>query len=159
VVQQRLLSSVGPEVQNEIQSVLAKVSDKVGTQTLTRDYSAAQRRIAVMRREGKLNEAQLVEFAKAGRYEETVAALAQLCAVPIEVVDRLMSGDRPDPILILCKSAGWPWPTVKVIILARPGSKDSSGHGLDNAYTNFERLSPATAQRVMRFWQARAPSV
>jgi uncharacterized protein (DUF2336 family) len=165
VVQQRLLISARPEVQNEIQSVLVKVSDEVGTRAkvpdeiggrgMTRDYSAAQRRIAVLRREGKLNEAQLVEFAKSGRYEETVAALALLCAVPIEVVDSLMSGDRPDPILILCKSAGWQWPTVKTVIMARPIGKDQSNQGLDNAYTNFERLSPATAQRVMRFWQAR----
>ena len=28
----------------------------------------------------------------------------------------------------------------------------------DAAFSNFERLSPATAQRVMRFWQARVPA-
>ncbi len=97
----------------------------------------------------------LISFAKAGDYEATVAALAELCAVPIEVVDRLMNGDRPDPILILCKSQGWSWTTVRVIITARPGEKGTSSQGLDAAYSNFERLSPATAQRVMRFWQAR----
>ena len=84
-----------------------------------------------------------------------VAALSRLCVVPIDVVDRLMGGDRPDPILILCKSAGWEWPTVKALIMARPGSRGASSAGLDTAFTNFERLSPATAQRVMRFWQAR----
>ncbi len=84
-----------------------------------------------------------------------VAALSRLCVVPIDVVDRLMGGDRPDPILILCKSAGWEWPTVKTLIMARTGNKSASSVGLDNAFTNFERLSPATAQRVMRFWQAR----
>jgi uncharacterized protein (DUF2336 family) len=131
------------------------VSDEVATRATARDYSAAQRRVEVMRREGQLDEAQLVAFAKAGQYEDMAAALAQLCAVPMEVVDRLMSGDRPDPILILCKSAGWQWPTVKTVIMARPGSKGRSSQGLDNAYTNFERLSPATAERVMRFWQAR----
>jgi hypothetical protein len=39
--------------------------------------------------------------------------------------------------------------------MARPGNKGASSTGLDTAFTNFERLSPATAQRVMRFWQAR----
>jgi uncharacterized protein (DUF2336 family) len=155
VVQQRLLASVSPEMQADIRRVLARATQEVEART-TRDYSAAQRRIAVLRHEGKLNEAKLVEFANTGRYEETIAALAQLCAVPIEVVDRLMTGNRPDPILILCKSAGWQWPTVKTIILARSG-KDASTEGLDTAYSNFDRLSPATAQRVMRFWQARPP--
>ena len=135
--------------------MLAKVSNEVGARAAPRDYSAAMRTVEALRQEGKLNEAALVDFAKQARYEETVASLASLCAVPIEVVDRLMSGDRPDPVLILCKSAGWGWPTVKAIIIARPGGHNTSIPGLDTAYANFERLSPTTAQRVMRFWQVR----
>jgi hypothetical protein len=44
---------------------------------------------------------------------------------------------------------------VRAIIAARPDGKATSSQILDAAFTNFERLSPATAQRVMRFWQAR----
>jgi hypothetical protein len=73
------------------------------------------------------------------------------------VIDRLMSGERPDPILILCKAEGWGWQTARAIIMSR--SSGTSSQGLDNAYANFERLSPATAQRVMRFWQARGAAV
>ena len=101
----------------------------------------------------------MLEFAKDGKYEETVAALSLLCGVPIEVVDRLMAGDRPDPILILCKAAGCGWPTARAIILARPSAQ---GHLRARASTppiaNFERLSPSTAQRVVRFWQMRPAS-
>ena len=86
--------------------------------------------------------------------DRVVAAVAALCAVPIDVVDRLMGGDRPDPILILCKAVGWGWQTAHAIITARPEGKKTSSQALDNAYSNFERLSPATALRVMRFWQA-----
>jgi uncharacterized protein (DUF2336 family) len=158
VVQQRLLASAKPETQAEIRRVLAKVSNEVGARAAPRDYKAAMRAVELLRQEGKLTEAALVDFAKTGKYEETVAALASLCAVPIEVVDRLMGGDRPDPVLILCKSAGWGWPTVKAIIMARPGGHGTSNQGLDTAYSNFDRLSPTTAQRVMRFWQVRRGS-
>jgi uncharacterized protein (DUF2336 family) len=158
VVQQRLLALAPPDIQSEIQNVLINVSNEVGTHPPTpqppRDYSAAQIKIQAMRREGRLNEAQMAEFAKSGQFEEMAAALAQVCAVSIDVVERVMSGDRPDPILILGRFAGWQWPTVKAILLARSGAGPSS-HDLDSAYTNFERLSPATAQRVLRFWQAR----
>jgi uncharacterized protein (DUF2336 family) len=157
VVQQRLFASAKPETQAEIRRVLSKVSSEVAAKAAPREYSEAQHAIEALRLAGKLDEAALVDFAKAVRFEETVAALASLCAIPIEVVDRLMGGDRPDPVLILCKSAGWGWPTVKAIILARPHGKGGSSQALDNAYTNFERLSPATAQRVMRFWQFRRP--
>ena len=154
VVQQRLVAAAKPETQAEIRRVLARVSHEVGT-AKSRDYSAAESVVEALHKEGKLNEAALVDFADTGKYEEMVAALSRLCVVPIDVVDRLMGGDRPDPILILCKSAGWEWPTVKTLIMARPGNKGSSSAGLDTAFSNFERLSPATAQRVMRFWQAR----
>ncbi len=106
-------------------------------QAAARDYSAAQRAIEALHQEGKLNEAALVDFAKTGKYEETVAALACLCVVPIDVVDRLMGGDRPDPILILCKSAGWGWPTVKTIIMARSAGRARLEPGLDTAYHQF----------------------
>ena len=154
IVQQRLIAAAKPETQAEIRRVLAKVSNEVGA-AKSRDYAAAERAVEALHRQGRLNEAALVKFASTGQYEEMIAALSRLCVVPIDVVDRLMGGDRPDPILILCKSAGWPWPTAKTLIMARAGGTGASSVGLDTALTNFERLSPATAQRVMRFWQAR----
>jgi uncharacterized protein (DUF2336 family) len=155
VVQQRLFASATPEIQIEIRNVLARVSKEIGTKAAPRDFSAAQRTIAGLRQRGQLNEGQIVEFAKADQYEEMIAGLADLCAVPIDVVDRLMGGERPDPILILCKSVGWGWPTARAIIGARLGRKVNSNQGLDTAYSNFERLTPATAARVIRFWQMR----
>jgi hypothetical protein len=88
---------------------------------------------------------------------ETVATLSLLCGVPIETADRLMSGDRPDPILILCKAAGYSWLTARSIIVARPSGKGSSSQALEAGFANFEKLSPSTAQRVVRFWQVRQP--
>jgi hypothetical protein len=144
-----------------VSSILRKdrmVSDELASKSRPRDFGAAQREVAELRKQGKLSEAQLVEFAKSSRYEQTVAALELLCRVPIDVIERLMAGDRPDPILILCKAAGWGWPTARAVIQSRPHVATSS-HALDNAFSNFERLSPATAQRVMRFWQARTTAV
>jgi uncharacterized protein (DUF2336 family) len=153
VVQQRLFASATPEIQAEIRKVLARVSKEVGTKAAPRDYREAQRTIATLRLRGQLNEGQILDFARASQYEEMIAGLADLCAVPIDVVDRLMGGERPDPILILCKSIGWGWPTARAIMGARLGHKANSSQGLDAAYSNFERLTAATAARVIRFWQ------
>jgi uncharacterized protein (DUF2336 family) len=152
-VQQRLLASAKPEMRSEIRRALAEVSDQAQAKAAQRDYTAAERRILELRRDGNLDEATIIELAKNEQYEELVAALASLCEVPIGVVDRLMVGGRPDPILILCKSAGWGWQTVKAIMTAMPDGGAMSSRDLDAAFANFERLSPTTAQRVMRFWQ------
>ncbi len=154
VVQKRLLAQAKPETQAEIRRVLAKVTDEVGAKAAPRNYTAALASVRALHQERKLTEADIVEFAKAGKYEETIVALATLCAVPVEVVDRLMSGERVDPVLILARSAGFGWPTVREVIGARPGAKATT-QVIDAALENFERLTAATAQRVVRFWQVR----
>lgn len=154
VVQKRLLATAKPETQAEIRKILAKVTDEVGAKAAPRSYTAALAAVREMHRAHKLTEAEIVAFANSGKYEETIASLAVLCSVPVEVVDRLMSGERADPVLILARAAGFGWPTVRAVICSRPGPKPTS-QTLDDAFENFERLTPATAQRVVRFWQVR----
>ena len=153
VVQQRLLANAPAARQVEIRRVLERVSEEVAAKSKACDFTEARRAVAALLRRGELNEAKIVEFAGASQYEHMVAGLAELCGVPIDVVDRLLGGERPDPILILCKSLGWGWPTARAIIGGRLGRKANSSQGLDAAFSNFERLTAATAARVIRFWQ------
>ena len=94
-------------------------------------------------------------FCAETKFEETVVSLATLAKVPVNVVDRLLGGARPDPVLILCRAIGLNWSTVKAIILLRPDGKSGSNQGLESAFANYERLSNSTARRVVRFWQVR----
>jgi uncharacterized protein (DUF2336 family) len=141
MVQKRLLARAKPETQAEIRRVLAKANDAATAKPAPR-------------KQNKLTEADVAEFAKTGKYDETIAALATICTVPVEVVDRLINAERMDPVLILARAAGFGWPTVRAIISARPAAKPSS-QMLDAASENFAQLTAATAQRVVRFWQVR----
>ncbi|MES1155385.1 MAG: DUF2336 domain-containing protein, partial [Pseudorhodoplanes sp.] len=155
VVQRRLLAAAKPETQAEIRRVLAMVSGQVAAGIRpARDFSEAEASVRKMAADGMLDEKAVSDFAAAGRYDETAAALAALCDVSLEVIDKMLSGERPDPILILCKSAGFSWTTARAIILARPGHRGKSAPSLEQASANFDKLSPSTAQRVVRFWQA-----
>ena len=154
VVQKRLLAAARPETQAEIRKILAKVTDEVGAKAAPRNYAAALATVRALHKERKLTEADVANYAESGKYEETIAALSTICAVPVEVVDRLMNGERADPVLILARSANFGWPTVRAVINARPGAKPSQ-QTLDAAHENFERLTGPTAQRVVRFWQVR----
>jgi uncharacterized protein (DUF2336 family) len=155
VVQRRLLANATPEVQSEIRRVLATISREMDQAAGACDFAAAQRTVLSLHKAGTLGEAQLLQFAEAKKIEETVATLSALCGVPIDTVDRLIAGERPDPVLILCKAVGFGWPTARAIILARTGNKGISEEMLEAARTNFDRLSASTARRVLRFWQVR----
>jgi len=154
VVQNRLLAQATRETQAEIRRILQRVTDEVGAAAAPRNYTAALVALRTPQKERKLTEADIADYATAGRYEETTAALATLCSVPVEVVDRLMSGKRADPVLILARTAGFGWPTVEAIIKTQPGTSPSP-QVLHAARENFDRLTAATAQRVVRFWQVR----
>jgi hypothetical protein len=69
-----------------------------------------------------------------------------------------MTGERRDPVLILCKAAGLAWPTVQSIFVLHPDGKAAPGQGLEVAFANYTRLSLATARRVIRFWQLKRAS-
>jgi len=155
IVHKRLLASAPPEVQAEIRSVLEKIYREVGARVAVRDFHPAQRVVLGLHRAGRMNEEALMAFASEGKYEETVVALAALAKVPIEIADRLMSGDRPDAILILCKAAGLNWQAVKAVIAARPSRKGIAGSNLDATFSDYGRLPITTALRIVRFWQVR----
>ncbi len=155
IVRERLLASAAPEIKAQIRDVLAKVSKEVGARVGPRNYSAAQRAVLNLNRAGQMNEAALAAFCSEGKYEESLVGLAALAKVPIHVADRLMSGDRPDPVLILCKAAGLGWSTVRGIFQVHPHARDVAQYGLNEAFANYSRLSTSTARRVVRFWQIR----
>lgn len=153
VVQARLVANATPTLQADIKRILTGVAADLD-EAQRRDYRAAQARVAALRRRGELNEAKLVEFAKAGAFNDTAVALAALSRVPLHIVDRLINASRPDPILILCKAMGYPWPTVAALLSLR---LTAGSPALTSAMHQFDRLSGSTAGRVMQFWRARLP--
>ena len=154
-VRKRLLANAKPETQAEIRRVLAQNSDEAASAVTPHNYANAVAAVHALHKDRKLTESDVAEFAKSGKYEETIAALAMVCAVPIDVVDRLMSSERTDPVLTLGRAANFSWMTVRAIIMAKSDGKGASNQAIETAFENFERLTPATAQRVVRFWQVR----
>ena len=108
---------------------------------------------------GELNEAALFGFARSFKYEESIAALSAISAVKIATLDDLISGERHDPILIIGKTIGLEWATVRALILLRLGpNRIVASADIENARLNFNRLMPSTAERVVSFWKTRQPA-
>lgn len=156
VVRNRLFAAAPPEVKAQIKKVLAKVSEEISASVAPRDYSAAEREVAVMQRAGRLHEAALTELCAGAKFEEAVAALAALGELPVGLIDRIMAGAQRDPILLLCKALDMKWSTVKAILLLPRDGKVSPAQRLGKAQANYDRLSVPIAERVVQFWRVRA---
>jgi hypothetical protein len=156
VIRRRLYEVVNPERQAAIGRMMEDIAGPAEQTKGRRDFVPAQHAILALYRDGNLNEAALLGFAKDYRFEESVAALSALSGVQIATLDRLMSGERHDPILIIGKAIGLQWATVRALILLRLGpARIPSPTDIEHVRLNFARLMPSTAERVVSFWQTR----
>jgi uncharacterized protein (DUF2336 family) len=155
-VRRRLFETVNPGRQAAISRALNEISGVAERSESRRDFASAQRAILALHRAGELNEAVVLGFAKDFRYEESVAALSAMSGVKIATLDRLVAGDRHDPVLIVGKAIGLTWVTVRALILLQLGpARMPSPVDIEEVRLNFVRLMPSTAERVVSFWQTR----
>jgi uncharacterized protein (DUF2336 family) len=156
IIRRRLLEVVNPARQAAIKQVISEISGVAERIESGRDFGPAQRAILALHNAGELNEAALLGFAKSHKYEESVAALSAMAGVKIATLDRLITSERYDPILIVGKAVDLEWATVRALILLRLGpSRVPSAADIESARVNFARLMPSTAERVVGFWQTR----
>jgi Uncharacterised protein conserved in bacteria (DUF2336) len=159
-VRQWLLSHAPTEARDEIQRVLADISEKIGREaTAPRDFTRAQELAVGMQSRGELDEAAVRQFAVTRKYEEVVAALSVSCSAPIQLIAALMKSPRGDGLLVPCKAAGFEWPTVTAILKNRIAHHLVSGDELARTKADYQMLSKTNAQRTLRFWQVRTATV
>ena len=141
-----------------IQSAVAEAASAIQSQTsaASRNYLAACAHVQALHAVGRLDEAEVESFAKLRKFEETTAALAILCNLPIATVERAMVQERPETVLIIAKSIGMSWPTVKKILKMRAGDRGIGAHEFEQCLGTFTRLKLTTAQQVVDFQRKRA---
>jgi uncharacterized protein (DUF2336 family) len=155
-VRSRLLSRAPPHLFEEIRSAIATASEGANREmSRVRDFAAAKRYVGLLAKNGQLSEAALLSFAKQRKYEETVAALAELTRSSIDVIRPLMQSLRDDGILIPCRVAGLNWDTVAAVLDCRFTAGTLGAHELSMAKAQFAKLTLDNAERTLRFWQVK----
>jgi Uncharacterised protein conserved in bacteria (DUF2336) len=155
VVFEKLVVS-NPNAVYEVHRVLTDITGQdVGALPRSkRDYRKASAQFDIVRRSGTAVDPVVCEYAAKGQFEETVAALSTLCQAPTKLVESVMNDSRAesDFALILAKAAGLSWPTAKQICILRRKAFRYSPQAIEAARRSFDRLQPATAQRLVRFY-------
>jgi len=140
-VRAKLLQHAPPQTKDEVQRVLANITNEVRREAAApRDYSAAIKHIEQMHKQGALNEAVMLEFANAGQYEELTVGLATLCSTPVNLIAPLFVSDRNDGLLVPCKAAGLKWPTVSAMLANRFAHHTISDEALAQARADYLTL-------------------
>jgi hypothetical protein len=97
----------------------------------------------------------VLEFARAGQFDEATIAISILADLPIGVVERAVANRRTEQILVLAKAIGMSWDTTKAILLLQAGAKGSSTDEIEQCRGTYARLQPDTAKKAIQFYRLR----
>lgn len=153
------LTTGNPAAAAEVEEVMRALAGDaaVKVKKVTRGYQYAHSLFNSIKAGGGALEPVVQQFARAGRFEETVVALANVCHMPVASIEHILTDKQVDNqlVLILAKFAGFNWQTAKAILQLRWIDGGLSQDAIDKAHIDFEGLKPATAQRIVRFYQVR----
>jgi uncharacterized protein (DUF2336 family) len=140
-----------------VEGVVAEVAGGIRSEVrnASPDFAAAQADVERQNRIRRIGEAEIYQYARERKFEETAIALSLLCDTPIDVVERALLDPGAEIVLILAKVADLSSTTTKAILLLRAADRGMSANDLDQALMSFNRLQPETARRVLGFFRTR----
>src|SRR3982074_2372024 len=100
-----------PEAASQIQDAMTDITGALHSKfgPASQSYFDAKRAVSKQKRDGKLNEERILEYARGRKFEETAVGLSLLCSLPIDVVERALIDKSREVILILAKALGFSW--------------------------------------------------
>jgi uncharacterized protein (DUF2336 family) len=159
------LEAEQPRARRQVRDAVAEVTSRIREEAFASASDDAPARTAaeMLHRPDRVADRRLATLADAGRFPETVAALALLCELPLSFVGRAMKQDRPDTVLILARAAELSWSTVEAILALRARERGLAPGAIAPSLTapslaSFERLKAATAREIVQFYRKRGQS-
>jgi uncharacterized protein (DUF2336 family) len=155
-VRARLVAE-NPQATTDIEGVVAEVVSGIRNEVRNTSpaFAAAEAAVERQNRIKRIGEAEIYQYAKERKFEESAIALSMLCDTPIDVVERALLDPGAEIILILCKVAGLSPTTTKAVLLLRASDRGMSSEDLEQALISFNKLQPDTAKRVLGFFRTR----
>src|SRR6266851_1503067 len=154
-VMQKLLASTQGPSRVAIAHILADISVQMRKGAISRHYAEAQLQMRALGQDTERIKNELLVLAADRKLTKLIAALSVICALPIELVEQLVEDHNVFGLLVLCKAAALDWNIVHAVIRASAGADGARLSELDDASAAYRKLSTSTAQRALRFWQAK----
>jgi hypothetical protein len=141
------------EIQSSVADVAGALQSKLGP--VSRGHFVAKRVIATQHRQGNLSEDNISEYARFHKLEEVTIGLSLLCALPADVIERVLLDKNREMLLILAKALDFSWETTMALLFL--GAKDHriTTNDLTSLETEFGRLNIETSRSVLQFYQSR----
>ena len=133
------LESANPQIAAAVHDAVAEVVGKLRSdlRNASTDHVTARGQVERLHQLGRLGEADVYDFARERKFEQTAVALSLLCGVPVGVVERALLDDNADMVLILVRAAQCSWTSAKAILLMQAADRGIAAQDLDRALRRF----------------------
>lgn len=148
------LNAANPQFAAAVHDAVAEVVGNIRCELRNASpaHAAACAQVERLHQRGRLGEADVYDYARERKFDETAVALSLMCGIPLDVVDRALLDDNADMVLILVRAAHCSWTTAKAVLLMQAADRGIAAHDLDRALRSFQRLGSDTARRVLEFY-------
>ena len=109
-----------------------------------------------MHQSGELTGERLLEFARHGKFDEVTVALALLCDLPVGQIERAITHNQADYLIVLARAIGLSWESTKSILLMHAPTKGVFAAKLDTHFASFSKLQTKSAISALQFYRLRA---
>ena len=146
-----------PEMMEEIGASVVGVAGELQSKfgPVSRSYFVAKRVVTAQHRLGNLNEASIAGYALAHKFEEVTVGLSLLCALPVDVIERVLVNRDQQMLLVLAKALSFSWETTMALLFVIAKDHRITARDLSDLEREFGRLNAATSRSVLKFYQSR----
>ncbi|HVZ51673.1 MAG TPA: DUF2336 domain-containing protein [Pseudolabrys sp.] len=160
----KLLESASASVRAKLVADNPKAADAIeaavdGVATaMQREARAASQEHAVAAREAKrrfalrpVTEAAVHSGARAQEFDKTAVALARLGRFPLDLVERALTDQGEDMVLLFAKAAGCSWTTARELLSMCAANRKMTADDVTQCFERYKKLTVKTAQSIVRF--------
>jgi uncharacterized protein (DUF2336 family) len=151
------LANERPEMMEVIGASVVDVAGDLQSKfgPMSRGYFVAKRLLTQQHRLGNLNEASIAGYARSHKLEEVTIGLALLCALPIDVIERVLAQRDQQMLLVLAKSLNFSWDSTMAVLFVAAKDHRITARDLADLEREFGRLNVATSKSILKFYQSR----
>ncbi len=146
-----------PEAASEVEHMISDVTGELHSifGPASKNYFEARQAVSTLHRRGNLGEKKIAGYAQSHAFPEVTIALALLCSLPANVIERGLIDPTGEMPTIFAKSLDYSWETTMAILFLGAPDHKISADKLDALKAKFARLTTETAQSVIRLYRSR----
>jgi uncharacterized protein (DUF2336 family) len=153
----RRLEAADPRRAAQIRNAVASAADEIQATARvgSHEHAAAVAHVRSLHSHGQLDEARLFDFAHRRDFDRTTVALSLRSDVPVGLIERALTQDEVEQVLVIAKAIDLSWETTKAMLMLKTAPGADGSEAMNRTFASYFRLKTKTARAALQFYRLR----